>query len=197
LIRPLTMLLACATAAALLYFLFLRRGPSSPPNQSASTNAASAGIRHLAEIPAQPPASSPAGDPGAAPAALSVTPSTFPITAVAPATPFLLGSADKPPAMEPATVLGNMRIAIHQYGSQFGGNPVGTNPEITQALNGNNPKQAKFLSVESGLRINARGELVDYWGTPFFFHQLSGTEMEIRSAGPDRVMWTADDLMTK
>jgi hypothetical protein len=47
------------------------------------------------------------------------------------------------------------------------------------------------------LRINARGELVDYWGTPFFFHQLSGTEMEIRSAGPDRVMWTVDDLVTR
>jgi hypothetical protein len=99
--------------------------------------------------------------------------------------------------MEPATVLSNMRIAIQQFGSRFGGNPVGTNPEITQALNGDNPKQVKFISEESGLRINARGELVDYWGTPFFFHQLSGTEMEIRSAGPDRVMWTADDLVTK
>ena len=99
--------------------------------------------------------------------------------------------------MAPATVLGNMRIAISRYGSQFGGNPVGTNPEITKALNGDNPKQVKFLSEESGLRINARGELVDCWSTPFFFHQLSGMEMEIRSAGPDRVMWTTDDLVTK
>ncbi len=99
--------------------------------------------------------------------------------------------------MEPATVLSNMRIAIRQYGSRFGGNPVGTNQEITKALNGENPKQVKFISAESGLRINARGELVDYWGTPFFFHQLSGTEMEIRSAGPDRVMWTSDDLVTR
>ena len=99
--------------------------------------------------------------------------------------------------MEPATVLGNLRNAVSQYGSRFGGNPVGTNPEITKALNGENPKQVKFLSEESGLRINARGELVDYWGTPFFFHQLSGTEMEIHSAGPDKLMWTADDLVTR
>lgn len=99
--------------------------------------------------------------------------------------------------MEPATVLSNMRIAIRSYGSRFGGNPVGTNPEITRALQGDNPKQVKFLRRESGLRINARGELVDYWGSPFFFHQLSGTEMEIRSAGPDRVMWTVDDLVTR
>ena len=41
--------------------------------------------------------------------------------------------------------------------------------------------------------INARGELCDRWGTPFFFHQLSGSQMEIRSAGPDRKLWTPDD----
>lgn len=111
--------------------------------------------------------------------------------------PFLLGSPDASPGMDPTTVLSNMRIVINQYGSMFGGNPVGSNPEITRALNGGNPKEVKFLSEESGLRINGRGELVDYWGTPFFFHQLSGTEMEIRSAGPDRKMWTSDDLVAK
>lgn len=79
----------------------------------------------------------------------------------------------------------------------FGGNPVGTNPEITAALNGNNPKGANFIQPDAGMRINAKGELVDPWGTPYFFHQLSGTEMEIHSAGPDRVMWTADDLVVK
>ena len=99
--------------------------------------------------------------------------------------------------MDPATVLDKMRIAIHQYASMFGANPVGTNPEITEALNGGNPKEAKLINEESGLRINGRSELVDYWGTPFFFHQLSGTEMEIRSAGPDKKMWTVDDLVTK
>jgi hypothetical protein len=55
----------------------------------------------------------------------------------------------------------------------------------------------KFISGDSGLRINGRGELVDYWDTLFLFHQLSGTEMEIRSAGPDKIMWTADDLVTR
>ena len=99
--------------------------------------------------------------------------------------------------MEPATVLGNMRIVIANYGSRYGGNPVGDNVEITSALNGGNTNGAKFITEESGLRINARSELVDYWGTPFFFHALSGKDMEIRSAGPDRTMWTADDLVTK
>jgi hypothetical protein len=79
----------------------------------------------------------------------------------------------------------------------FGGNPVGNNAEITRALLGENPKQANFLKAEAGQRINANGELVDGWGTPYFFHALSGTEMEIRSAGPDKKMYTADDDVIK
>lgn len=94
-------------------------------------------------------------------------------------------------------VLENMRRAIRNYGSRFGGNPVGPNPEITRALAGDNPAQVNFLNADDGLRMNSNGELVDPWGTPYFFHQLSGTEMEIHSAGPDKIMWTADDLVTK
>jgi hypothetical protein len=97
----------------------------------------------------------------------------------------------------PATVLENMSHAVRQYGRMFGGNPVGTNPEITSQLTGKNPKHLNFIDPEAGLRINAAGELVDPWGTPFFFHQISGTDMEIHSAGPDRIMWTGDDLVTK
>ena len=101
-----------------------------------------------------------------------------------------------PLGLPPDIVLRNARAAVTQYGSMFKGNPVGTNPEITAALNGNNPKQVKFISPESGLQINDKGEMVDPWGTPFFFHQLSARDMEVRSAGPDKVMWTGDDLVT-
>ena len=97
----------------------------------------------------------------------------------------------------PATVLENMSHAVRQFGRMFGGNPVGTNPEITSQLTGQNPKHLNFIDAEAGLRINGDGELVDPWGTPFFFHQISGTDMEIHSAGPDRIMWTGDDLVTK
>jgi hypothetical protein len=97
----------------------------------------------------------------------------------------------------PRAVMENMRSAFRQYAARFNGNPVGTNPEITAALNAGNPKQTQFLHESDGLRVNGRGELVDSWGTPFFFHQLSATEMEIHSAGPDLKMWTADDLVLK
>jgi hypothetical protein len=72
------------------------------------------------------------------------------------------------------------------------GNPVGENVEITAALAGNNSLHFGFIPPNHPA-INADGELCDRWGTPFFFHALSGTQMEIRSAGPDKKMWTADD----
>lgn len=99
-------------------------------------------------------------------------------------------------SLAPATILENMGRTIRQYASAYGENPVGTNPEITSALQGDNPKHINFLK-QDGNRVNGQGELVDSWGTPYFFHQISGHEMEIRSAGPDRVMYTADDLVTR
>ena len=72
------------------------------------------------------------------------------------------------------------------------GNPVGENSEITAALAGRNRLGYAFIPPDSPA-INAKGELCDRWGTPYFFHQLSGERMEIRSAGPDRRLWTADD----
>ena len=114
-----------------------------------------------------------------------------------PEKPYQIGSAEAPPQMDSATLFGSVRHVINDYGSMFGGNPVGNNADITAALNGDNPKGVKFLREDFGMRVNGNGELVDSWGTPFFFHQLSGTEMEIRSAGPDRKMYTADDLVLK
>jgi hypothetical protein len=96
---------------------------------------------------------------------------------------------------EPATVLQNMSRAIRQYGEMFGGNPVGDNQEITSELSGKNPKHINFISTDAGMIVNGDGELVDPWGTPYFFHQLSGADTEIHSAGPDRVMWTSDDIV--
>jgi hypothetical protein len=97
----------------------------------------------------------------------------------------------------PMSVLENMSRAVRLYGAMFGGNPVGTNPEITSQLSGNNPKHINFLNAEAGMRINENGELVDPWGRPYFFHQISAYEMEIRSAGADGKMWTPDDLVRR
>jgi hypothetical protein len=130
--------------------------------------------------------------------------STLPGPVPAPTKHLALAAAAQPPVgpevgpgLTPITVMENIRSVFRQYNQRFGGNPVGNNSEITAALNGANSRQVVFINPEDGMRINERGQLVDNWGTPFFFHQISGTEMEIRSAGPDRKMWTADDLVIK
>jgi hypothetical protein len=74
------------------------------------------------------------------------------------------------------------------------GNPVGENAEITAALMGDN-RLGLALIPKDHRALNSRGELCDRWGTPFRFHQLSGTQMEIRSAGPDRKFATDDDAV--
>ena len=103
-----------------------------------------------------------------------------------------------PPANVPAeTALRNVERSVRQYGAMFGGNPVGTNPEITSQLGGDNPRHINFIDAQAGMRTDNNGQLIDAWGTPYFFHQLSGTEMEIHSAGPDKIMWTSDDLVIK
>ncbi len=58
--------------------------------------------------------------------------------------------------------LDKINLMLRDFRTLTGGNPVGTNAEIMAAFMG--------------------------WGTPYVFHQLSRDQMEIRSAGPDKVM---------
>ena len=85
---------------------------------------------------------------------------------------------------------------VSDYHTLMGENPVGTNAEIMKQLMGGNSHQAT-LGPPEGMTVNGQGELVDQWGTPYFFHQLSRDRMEVRSAGPDKVMWTADDVIAR
>ena len=100
------------------------------------------------------------------------------------------------PDTELVAALDDVRLMIRDYRAALGENPVGTNAEIMQAINGHNAKQVK-IGPPVGQNMNEKGELVDRWGTPYFFHQISGTEMEIHSAGPDRVLGTPDDRQVK
>jgi len=74
------------------------------------------------------------------------------------------------------------------------GNPVGSNREITAALAGQNRWGFAIIPPDHPA-INARGELCDRWGSPLFFHQLSGERMEIVSFGPDGERGTEDDVV--
>ncbi len=143
---------------------------------------------------AQPPtpptvASVPPGSPVPSVPSVPPTPPRDPEDPVPPAKPHT--PADRENTVR---VLDNIQFALRDYRTALGGNPVGTNAEITSSLLGNNLKQVK-IPLPDGATVNGTGEMCDPWGTPLFFHQQSGTKMEIRSAGPDRVMHTPDDVM--
>jgi len=69
---------------------------------------------------------------------------------------------------------------------------LGENAEIAASLSGQNSLHL-VLIPRNHLAINPAGELCDRWGTPFRFHALSGAQMEVRSAGPDKKFGTSDD----
>lgn len=91
--------------------------------------------------------------------------------------------------------LDKLSLSLRDYRTLMTQNPVGTNEEITAALTGGNSKGARLAPDES--KVNGEGKLVDRWGTPYFFHQMSATSMEIHSAGPDKKMGTDDDIIQR
>ncbi|MES2694990.1 MAG: hypothetical protein V4773_16075 [Verrucomicrobiota bacterium] len=147
-------------------------------------------------------ASKPAPSPEPTPTAPTpATPATLRPSAASTATP------EPDPALAPASyplnspttdIRADLRLVsetIDTFRSNFpkDGNPVGNNAEITAALTGKNKLRFPFIPPKHPA-INRHGELCDRWGTPFFFHAESATKMEIRSAGPDKKLHTADDV---
>jgi len=70
--------------------------------------------------------------------------------------------------------------------------PMGSNRELMSLLFGKNPRQIRFVDPTKSY-ISEKGELLDRWQTPLFFHFVEGQEIAIRSAGKDQTMWTEDD----
>lgn len=74
--------------------------------------------------------------------------------------------------------------------------PLSANEEWSAALRGKRLGSEPWISERSPA-LDQQGCLIDRWSTPLFFHALGGKRWEIRSAGPDRQLWTSDDLTEK
>jgi hypothetical protein len=172
------------------------KNPATRTTEESSTAKESSSVTTSAQQPSARQ-DSPADGSVVLPSGINSNPSSTSPASLADQAGIAAPAAAAPENIPPAIVVENVRRAIRQYGEMFGGNPVGTNPEITAQLNGGNPKQINFIQQDAGMRVNEKGELVDAWDTPLFFHQISGTETEIHSAGPDKIMWTQDDLVTR
>lgn len=71
--------------------------------------------------------------------------------------------------------------------------PLSANEDWADLFRGKNAAHEEFLPPEHAV-LNEKGQLVDRWQTPLFFHALGGGRYELRSAGPDKEMWTGDDI---
>lgn len=72
--------------------------------------------------------------------------------------------------------------------------PLGDNADIAAALTGSNRRRIAFLPLD---HVALRGGLlVDRRGTPYHFHARSAELIDVRAAGADRVLFTADDLVS-
>lgn len=102
-----------------------------------------------------------------------------------------IGSPNTPPEQEAKVVLDLLKL----YRRLFGAYPAGeNNQQFVNALLGANKGKQPLLAHDNP-RVNPKGELIDAWGTPFFFHQNSRNSVEVRSAGVDRLMYTDDDIV--
>ena len=72
--------------------------------------------------------------------------------------------------------------------------PTGSNLDVTYALLGQNYQKVAFLPA-SHPRVSEQGQLIDQWGTPYDFHFESSTQVSIRSGGPDKEVYTDDDII--
>ena len=165
----------CALILAILTWFFWPTSTSPAPSPSQISNPQS-------QIP--PPATPPAPP-------ASRTPPPAPLPAERSTLADLLNTPSK-------NIRDDLRVVseiLDTFRSNFPrtGNPVGTNAEITAVLTGKNKLQLALIPADHAAINRSTGELLDRWGTPFFFHAESGSRMEIRSAGPDKKHHTADD----
>jgi len=142
----------------------------------------------------RPPAGQPAPVGTVPPLPAPGVPDAATVAAVLPGDKTLLGYGDptQPPEQDLTLLhhcLDNFLLLAKGMKTQ----PLSANGEIAAALRGEGKVRMPFISPGNAI-FNAEGLLIDRWGTPLFFHAEQAGAISIRSAGPDKTLWTADDL---
>jgi hypothetical protein len=104
-----------------------------------------------------------------------------------------LNSLRFPPQHDVDTLHTLLRQYLRRLGNRQG-LPLGNDSDLADALKGNNPMKYATLP-KNHPAFAPNGRLCDRWGSPYFVHPLAEADFEIRSAGPDRKMFTSDDLV--
>ncbi len=88
-------------------------------------------------------------------------------------------------------ITGQLAAALKQYHVEYGrGLTVNTNAIVMGTLQGGNPRRVIFFDPAAVPKsfdfLNAEGELVDPWGTPYSFDLSDPQNPRIWSSGKDR-----------
>ncbi len=70
--------------------------------------------------------------------------------------------------------------------------PLGPNEEFASALT--DSERIGETAIPLTHPAIRDGKIIDRWGSPWFFHQESSGSVSVRSAGPDRRLFTSDDI---
>lgn len=72
--------------------------------------------------------------------------------------------------------------------------PIGGNPDLAAALRGDNPNREVFVREDHPI-FGKDGSIIDRWGSAVVVHPEAYRQLALRSSGPDRSPYTADDLV--
>ena len=177
-------LIAAALVAALLRFV---SGPAAPAPQNVETvNASPPAIVAIPE-PAQE------SDPPPAPVSSAEAERPDPRKAGSPLAANLNAPASD--AQHDVEALQGMLRQYLRLLHRRQGLPIGNDSDLARVLTGHNPMKLVILPSPHPA-LSPDGRLRDRWGTPYFIHPRGNMAFEIRSAGPDRKLWTPDDVKT-
>jgi hypothetical protein len=152
------------------------------PRHRSAPAAAAPAIEFRAALPggsdtASPSASAAAASPGSAGSPLAAD----------------LNSPDSDAMHDVKTVHALLRLYLRALHHRQGP-PIGDDIDLAHVLTGHNPMH--FVIIPAGNpALSADGHLIDRWGTPYFIHPIGYGVFEIRSAGPDRKLFTGDDIV--
>ena len=142
----------------------------------------------------------PAPSPSPAPPPLDAHSPARPALSPVPASPAYPRSPLADSLNSPSTTAKDDLRAISRilalYRERFDAYPAfETNAQFVNALAGANPHRIALLPRDASAVSPETGQLLDRWGTPYDIHSISRDALELRSAGPDRTLRTADDFM--
>jgi hypothetical protein len=103
-------------------------------------------------------------------------------------------AADGSPSEDLASVRDLVDNHLHSgLGGAGGGRGIAFNEDLVPALTDRDALGEVALPADHpAIR---EGRLIDRWGTPWQVHPLAGDLVQLRSAGPDRRLYTTDDLV--